>query len=114
MEKLAVKQRKRELGEDDDDIVDELDNAATPPDIEDSVEMVPYKGERYSEEEMVKRSAGLYAQMNKRRTLRFFSDEAVPREVIENIVKTAGTSPSGGHTEPWTYVVVSLNKVGKG
>ena len=30
-------------------------------------------------------------------------------EVIDNIIKAAGTSPSGAHTEPWTYVVVSTN-----
>ncbi len=35
----------------------------------------------------------------------------VPREVIENIVRTAGTSPSGAHTEPWTYVVVAEKKL---
>lgn len=45
--------------------------------------------------------------MNTRRTVRFFSPEAVPIEVIHNIVRTAGTAPSGAHTEPWTYVVVA-------
>ncbi|KAG5892008.1 hypothetical protein JTB14_024449 [Gonioctena quinquepunctata] len=45
--------------------------------------------------------------MNKRRTVRNFSSENVPREIILNIIKTAGTAPSGAHTEPWTYVVVS-------
>merc|ERR1719187_2312856 len=45
--------------------------------------------------------------MNKRRSLRFISEKPVPREVIDNIIRTAGTSPSGAHTEPWTYVVVS-------
>ena len=45
--------------------------------------------------------------MNKRRTLRFFSERPVPREVVDNIVRAAGTAPSGAHTEPWTYVVVS-------
>ena len=46
-------------------------------------------------------------QVNKRRTLRFFSERPVPREVVDNIVRAAGTAPSGAHTEPWTYVVVS-------
>ena len=45
--------------------------------------------------------------MNKRRSLRFYDKKKVPDEVIRNIIRTAGTSPSGAHTEPWTYVVVS-------
>jgi len=44
--------------------------------------------------------------MNKRRSLRFFSPKAVPQEAIDYIVKTAGTSPSGAHCQPWTFVVV--------
>ena len=45
--------------------------------------------------------------MNGRRSLRFYSKDPIPQEVIDNVIKTAGTSPSGAHTEPWTYVVVS-------
>ena len=57
---------------------------------------------------MIEQSQKFYEQMNGRRTLRFFSDAKIPKKVIENIVLTAGTSPSGAHTEPWTYVVVSF------
>jgi hypothetical protein len=45
--------------------------------------------------------------VNKRRTMRFYSPRPVPREVMDNLVRAAGTAPSGAHTEPWTYVVVS-------
>jgi iodotyrosine deiodinase len=55
---------------------------------------------------MVKRSQTYYDYHNRRRTVRHFSSKTVPIEVIENIVKTAGTGPSGAHTEPWTFVVV--------
>ena len=55
---------------------------------------------------MERRSEDFYQFLNKRRTLRFFSDKPVSRRVMENIVKAAGTAPSGAHTEPWTYVVV--------
>jgi iodotyrosine deiodinase len=55
---------------------------------------------------MVAKSSQFFELMNGRRTLRFFSDEKVPQVVIDNIVRTAGTAPSGAHTEPWTYVVV--------
>ena len=46
-----------------------------------------------------------------RRSIRFISDRAVPRQIIDNIIRAAGTSPSGAHTEPWTYVVVSLCQI---
>uniref|UniRef100_A0A671N9S3 iodotyrosine deiodinase n=1 Tax=Sinocyclocheilus anshuiensis TaxID=1608454 RepID=A0A671N9S3_9TELE len=48
-----------------------------------------------------------YSLMNLRRSVRFISPEPVPKEVIDNVIRTAGTAPSGAHTEPWTFVVVS-------
>ena len=45
--------------------------------------------------------------MNRRRTVRQFSTDAVCRELIEYAVRTAGTAPSGAHQQPWTWVVVS-------
>ncbi|XP_041279973.1 iodotyrosine deiodinase 1 [Onychostruthus taczanowskii] len=74
--------------------------------LEENVAHVPFIGERYSEAEMIKRSQTFYELLNKRRSVRFLSDEPVPREVIDNVIRTAGTSPSGAHTEPWTFVVV--------
>ncbi|OWK61783.1 Iodotyrosine dehalogenase 1 [Lonchura striata] len=74
--------------------------------LEENVAHVPFTGERYSEAEMIKRSQTFYELLNKRRSVRFLSDEPVPREVIDNVIRTAGTSPSGAHTEPWTFVVV--------
>ncbi|XP_049613610.1 iodotyrosine deiodinase isoform X2 [Syngnathus scovelli] len=68
---------------------------------------VPYLSERHPEEEMLSRAQRFYTLMNQRRTMRFISPEPVPREVIDNVIHTAGTAPSGAHTEPWTFVVVS-------
>ncbi|KAI1897673.1 hypothetical protein AGOR_G00085690 [Albula goreensis] len=56
---------------------------------------------------MLQRSQEFYALLNQRRSVRFISPESVPREVIDNVIQTAGTSPSGAHTEPWTFVVVA-------
>ncbi len=55
---------------------------------------------------MILRSKSFYEEMNGRRTLRFFREDKIPQVVIDNIILAAGTSPSGAHTEPWTYVVV--------
>ena len=60
-----------------------------------------------TEDEMIEKSAEFYKLMNGRRTLRFYSEKKISKEVIDNIIATAGTAPSGAHTEPWTYVVVS-------
>ncbi|XP_019751853.1 iodotyrosine deiodinase isoform X1 [Hippocampus comes] len=72
-----------------------------------NVTYVPYSPERLPEEQMVRASKRFYASMNQRRSVRFISPEPVPWEVIENVVRTAGTAPSGAHTEPWTFVAVS-------
>lgn len=58
-------------------------------------------------QEMKQRSFDFYQQMDKRRSVRTFSDESIPQEVIENIIKTASTAPSGAHKQPWTFCVVS-------
>ncbi|XP_023325503.1 iodotyrosine deiodinase 1 [Eurytemora carolleeae] len=96
-----------EVEEVDDD--DELEDPAGPA-VED-VDFISYEFTQYTEEEMILRSQQFFQEMNKRRTIRVFSDKPVPRQVIENIIRTAGTAPSGAHTEPWTYVVVSDPKL---
>jgi nitroreductase len=45
--------------------------------------------------------------MRRRRTVRQFSSEPVPYELVENAIATAATAPSGAHQQPWTFVVVS-------
>jgi iodotyrosine deiodinase len=68
---------------------------------------VPLPFRRLPEEEMLERARGFHAEMDRRRTTRAFSDEPVPRALIEHAVRTAGTAPSGAHQQPWTFVVVS-------
>ena len=57
--------------------------------------------------EMLGRAREMHAEMERRRTVRAFSPEPVPRELIELAVRTASTAPSGAHQQPWTFVVVS-------
>ena len=75
--------------------------------LPDDLEHVPFKFEAWPESEMIEKSRQFFEWMNERRSVRFYSSKKIPQEVIENIVAAAGTSPSGAHTEPWTYVVVS-------
>ena len=61
----------------------------------------------YSSPEMKKRSAEFSAEMKRRRTVRQFSDRPVPREIIEDCLRTAATAPSGANMQPWSFIVVT-------
>jgi nitroreductase len=76
-------------------------------------EHIEYQKETYTPEECLKRSKEFYEWMDKRRTVRKFSDQPVPKQVIENIIKTASTAPSGAHKQPWTFCVVSDSNIKK-
>ncbi len=66
-----------------------------------------YKQTEFSTSEILNKSESFYQWLNKRRSVREFSDKTVPKEVIENIIKTASTAPSGAHKQPWTFCAVS-------
>jgi iodotyrosine deiodinase len=63
--------------------------------------------QRFSEAEMRQRAADFLAEMKRRRSIRQFSKQSVPTEVIEDCLRTAGTAPSGANLQPWHFVVVS-------
>lgn len=65
----------------------------------------------YPVEEMKQRAASFRQDMQRRRTVRHFSDRPVPREIIEECLLTAGTAPSGANLQPWHFVVVGDPKV---
>lgn len=69
--------------------------------------------EEYPPEEMKKRAAEFYEEIQRRRTVRDFSDRSVPSEVIEDCIKAAGTAPNGANLQPWHFVVVSDPEVKK-
>lgn len=61
----------------------------------------------YKEAEMRRRAADFYADVKRRRTVRDFSHRPVPREVIEDCLRAAGTAPNGANRQPWHFVAVS-------
>lgn len=67
----------------------------------------PLDFERLPLDEQLEHSRAFLAQMRTRRTVRDFSREAVPFELIANAIATASTAPSGANQQPWTFVVVS-------
>jgi len=68
---------------------------------------VPLDWERLDPEEALARSRAFLASMRRRRTVRAFSPEPVPFELVENAIAAAGTAPSGAHQQPWTFVAVT-------
>ena len=72
--------------------------------MRDFIPLTSYK--EYPVAEMSQRAADFYANADRRRTVRAFSDRPVPLDIIENCIRTAGTAPSGAHLQPWRFVVV--------
>ena len=68
---------------------------------------VKYSRDTYSPDEMLERTVYFEEWMEKRRTCRDICDNPIPKEVIEKIILTASTAPSGAHKQPWTFCVVS-------
>lgn len=67
----------------------------------------PLDFERLPADEQLRRSRAFYEAMRTRRTVRSFSIEPVPYEVIENAIKVARSAPSGANQQPWNFVVVT-------
>lgn len=67
---------------------------------------IPLFFERFSPERQRELSKEFLASMKTRRTVRAFSSEPVPLELIENAVRTAASAPSGANQQPWRFVVV--------
>lgn len=79
----------------------------------DGFKHVRFDQETIDGDAMFKRSIDYFNQMNSRRSVREFSDRPIAKEVIENIIKTASTAPSGANKQPWTFCVVENPKVKK-
>jgi iodotyrosine deiodinase len=68
---------------------------------------VPLRYERPHAAAQLAASRRFLERLSGRRTVRTFSTEPVPLELVANAIATAGTAPSGAHQQPWTFVVVA-------
>ena len=64
-----------------------------------------------SEEDSLSRAEAFYQMLDSRRSIREFSSRKVSKHIIENIIKSAGTAPSGAHKQPWKFCVVSSSEI---
>jgi iodotyrosine deiodinase len=67
---------------------------------------IPLRFERIPEAEAHARVQAFLAAMRRRRSVRDFSDEAVPRGLVDAAIEAAATAPSGANRQPWKFVVV--------
>lgn len=66
---------------------------------------------RHPVEKMRRRARSFRQEMERRRTVREYSDEDVPREIIEEAIRAAGRAPSGANMQPWHFAVVQSGDV---
>lgn len=62
---------------------------------------------KLSAEKSLEKSEQFLNEIDQRRSIRSFSDKPVSKEIIENIILSASTAPSGAHKQPWTFCAIS-------
>lgn len=67
----------------------------------------PLDFERLEEDEMQARAKAMYQRYDNRRTVRHFSQDPLPLEVVRKCILAAGTAPSGAHKQPWHFCLVT-------
>jgi iodotyrosine deiodinase len=67
----------------------------------------------YPQDEMLQRSERFYRDIKRRHSIRKFSDRPVPKAIIENCIKAAGTAPNGANHQPWHFVAIHSQDVKK-
>ena len=71
-------------------------------------EAIPLPDRRsFSDAEMAARARDFFEEMKTRHSLRDFAPTPVPREIIQDCLRTAGRAPSGANLQPWHFVAVS-------
>ena len=66
-----------------------------------------YHHEQYDQEEVKVKSEAYYKWLDTRRSVREYSNRPIPKSVIDNLILSASTAPSGAHKQPWTFCAVS-------
>ena len=65
----------------------------------------------YPPDEMAARARAFYDDIRRRHTIRAFADKPVPRAIVEDCIRAAGTAPSGANHQPWHFAVIGSGAV---
>lgn len=60
-----------------------------------------------TDDQMRAAAQAFYDKMRMRHSVRDYSDRPVPRAVIENCLRTAGSAPSGANHQPWHFAAIT-------
>ena len=72
-----------------------------------TTDFIPYDYLKFTSEEQLKRAREFFELCNRRRTVRQFSSKPVSKELLEILIRTAGTAPSGANKQPWRFIIVT-------
>jgi nitroreductase len=72
-----------------------------------SARFIRYDYFKFPPDEQLKRAREFFELCNRRRTVRHFSSRTVSRELLDTLIRTAGTAPSGANKQPWRFIVVT-------
>ncbi len=78
-----------------------------------SYPFIKYSKQSFGGEEMEAKAKSFYDWLDARRTVRDFTNQPIDKSIIENIILSASTAPSGAHKQPWTFCVVSNAEIKK-
>lgn len=68
---------------------------------------IPLNFERLPEAQMRERAAAHFRLMDQRRSVRGFSADPIPLDVVRDAIRTASTAPSGAHKQPWRFALIT-------
>ena len=72
-----------------------------------SDDFIPLAYERMSEDDQRREAKRFLERMSTRRSVRDFSPDSVPVDIVEDCIRAAGLAPSGANQQPWRFVLVS-------
>ena len=72
-----------------------------------SPDLIPYDYLKLSPDEQLRRAREFFELCNRRRTVRNFSPRSVSKDLLESLIRTAGTAPSGANKQPWRFIIVT-------
>lgn len=74
---------------------------------------IPYHRDVYFNAEITSRAKQYYEWLDTRRTVRDISSKPVSKEVINHIILSGSTAPSGAHKQPWTFCAIANSEIKK-
>lgn len=81
--------------------------------MEEQVKHIPLEFDRLTEDVMEKQSKQAFERYDSRRTVRHFSSDPLPLDVVRRCIQSAATAPSGAHKQPWTFCLVTNLEIKK-